>query len=50
MECLSVGAEYKRELAEARGQSVQPPILMVAYNCTTPEDFFVETVKKIRSR
>ncbi|KAJ0177105.1 hypothetical protein K1T71_007114 [Dendrolimus kikuchii] len=49
MECLSVGAEYQRELAEARGQHVQPPILMAAYNCTTPEDFFVETVKKIRS-
>lgn len=50
MECLSVGAEYKRELAEARGQYVQPPLLMAAYNCTTPEHFFVETLKRIRSR
>lgn len=49
MECLSVGAEYKRELAEARGQYVQPPLLMAAYNCTTPEHFFVETLKRIRS-
>lgn len=49
VECLSVGAEYKREMAEARGQHVQPPLLMAAYNCATPEDFFVETVKKIRS-
>lgn len=49
MECLSVGAEYKRELSEARGQFVQPPLLMAAFNCTTPEDFFVETVKRVRS-
>lgn len=50
MECLSVSAEYNRELSEARGQFVQPPLLMAAYNCTTTEDFFVETIKKIRSR
>jgi hypothetical protein len=50
MECLSIGAEYKRELKEARGQYVQPPLLMAAYNCTTSEDFLAETIKKIRSR
>ncbi|KAG6445882.1 WD repeat-containing protein 3 [Manduca sexta] len=49
MECLQVGAEYKRELAEARGRAVQPPLLMAAYNCTTPEDFFVEVIKRVRS-
>ncbi|PZC82993.1 hypothetical protein B5X24_HaOG208860 [Helicoverpa armigera] len=49
MECLSVGAEYKRELAEARGQFVQPPLLMAAYNCTTPENFLVEIIKRIRA-
>ncbi|KAL4709936.1 hypothetical protein ACJJTC_003899 [Scirpophaga incertulas] len=49
MECLSVGAEYQREVDEARGHPVQPPLLMVAYNSTTPEDFLVETVKRIRS-
>ncbi|RVE44463.1 hypothetical protein evm_010867 [Chilo suppressalis] len=49
MECLSVGAEYKRELKEARGKYVQPPLLMAAYNCTTAEDFLLETIKKIRS-
>lgn len=49
MECLSVGAEYKRELSEARGRTVQAPLLMLAYNCTTPEDFLVETIKRIRS-
>ncbi|CAB3253596.1 unnamed protein product [Arctia plantaginis] len=49
MECLSVGAEYKRELGSARGAPVQAPLLMAAYNCATPEDFLVETVKRIRS-
>lgn len=50
LECLQIGAEYKSELKEARGQTVQPPVLMIAYNCTTPEDFLVETLKRIRSR
>ncbi|XP_026753064.3 WD repeat-containing protein 3 [Galleria mellonella] len=49
MECLSVGAEYKREVKEARGHPVPPPLLMTAYGCSTPEDFFVETIKRIRS-
>ncbi|XP_059045392.1 WD repeat-containing protein 3 [Achroia grisella] len=49
MECLSVGAEYKRELIEARGRHVAPPLLMAAYGSSTPEDFFVETIKRIRS-
>ncbi|KAL0892901.1 hypothetical protein ABMA27_014581 [Loxostege sticticalis] len=49
LECLSVGAEYRREVEEARGQPVQPPLLMAAYNCATEEDFLAETVKKIRS-
>lgn len=50
MECLSVGAEYRRELGEARGAAVPVPLLMAAYSCATPEDFLVETVKRIRSR
>ncbi|CAH2268985.1 WD repeat-containing protein 3 [Pararge aegeria] len=49
IECLSMGAEYQKEVSEARGQFVQPPILMAAYNCNTAEDFLFETVKKIRS-
>ncbi|CAG9786267.1 unnamed protein product [Diatraea saccharalis] len=49
MECISVSTEYTRELKEARGQYVQPPILMAAYNCTTTDDFLLETLKKIRS-
>lgn len=50
MECLSVGAEYKREVVEARGQPVQAPLLMAAFNCSTSEEFFAETVTRIRSR
>ncbi|XP_026317592.1 WD repeat-containing protein 3 [Hyposmocoma kahamanoa] len=49
MECLSVGADYKREVAEARGQPVQAPLLMAAFNCSTAEDFFAETVARVRS-
>ncbi|XP_041978647.1 WD repeat-containing protein 3 [Aricia agestis] len=48
IECLSVGSEYTRECKESRGP-VQPPLLMAAYNCSTAEDFFVETIKRIRS-
>lgn len=50
LECLSVGAEYQKEVTEARGQYVQPPLLMAAYNCNTAEDFLLEILKKIRSR
>ena len=50
MECLQIGLEYQKQVEEARGQFVQPPVLMAAYNCSTPEDFLLETVKKIRSR
>ncbi|KAI5651749.1 hypothetical protein NE865_00086 [Phthorimaea operculella] len=50
MECLSVGAEYKQQLAEARGQPVQVPVLMTAYNAASAEDFLLETVARIRAR
>ncbi|KPJ08224.1 WD repeat-containing protein 3 [Papilio machaon] len=49
LECLSVGAEYEREMTAARGQQVPVPLLMAAYNCTTAEDFLLETLRKIRS-
>ncbi|XP_068631733.1 WD repeat-containing protein 3 [Battus philenor] len=49
LECLTVCAEYEKELAEARGQSVQPPLLMTAYNCTTAEDLLLEILKRTRS-
>ncbi|XP_063380807.1 WD repeat-containing protein 3 [Cydia fagiglandana] len=49
MECLSIGAAYKKERSEARGQPVQPPLLMAAYNCDNEEDFLLETLKKIRA-
>ncbi|KPJ02709.1 WD repeat-containing protein 3 [Papilio xuthus] len=49
LECLSVGAEYEREVTAARGQHVPVPLLMTAYNCTTAEDFLLETLRKIRS-
>ncbi|CAK1547083.1 unnamed protein product [Leptosia nina] len=49
LECLTVGAEYTAEVTAARGAPVQPPVLMVAYNCTNAEDFLLETIRKIRS-
>ncbi|KAJ2945917.1 hypothetical protein O0L34_g4833 [Tuta absoluta] len=49
MECLSVGAEYKQQLAEARGQPVQAPVLMTAYNAASAEEFLLETVARIRA-
>ncbi|CAG5031848.1 unnamed protein product [Parnassius apollo] len=49
LECLSVGAEYERQVAGAGGQPVQPPLLMAAYSCSSAEDFFLEILKKIRS-
>ncbi|XP_047517729.1 WD repeat-containing protein 3 isoform X2 [Pieris napi] len=49
LECLSVGAEYASQVAEAKGAPVQPPVLMAAYNCSTAEDFLLATVRKIRS-
>ncbi|XP_072932107.1 WD repeat-containing protein 3 [Epargyreus clarus] len=49
MECLSVGAEFAREAAAARGEAVAPPLLMAAFGCNTPEDFLLETLRRIRS-
>ncbi|XP_045497720.1 WD repeat-containing protein 3 [Colias croceus] len=48
LECLSIGAEFQREVNATRAP-VQPPVLMAAYNCNTAEDFLLETVRRIRS-
>ncbi|KAI8435791.1 hypothetical protein MSG28_004019 [Choristoneura fumiferana] len=48
-ECLQICVEYKKEREEARGQPVAPPLLMAAYNCSSEEDFLLETLRRIRA-
>ncbi|CAH2106551.1 unnamed protein product [Euphydryas editha] len=43
-ECVSLCAAHA-----AAGRGAPPPALMVAYGCDTPEDFLLETVRRIRS-
>lgn len=59
LECLEVCKKYEEMLDEhatiqaASGQTIPPPALhplMMAYNASSTLDFFLETVKRIRSR
>lgn len=59
LECLEVSAAYQIELDECEllqqktGKFVpipQPPPLMLAYNVNTPQEFLLDTIKRIRSR
>ncbi|XP_012143534.1 WD repeat-containing protein 3 isoform X2 [Megachile rotundata] len=54
MECLEVSEEYNEQLlkAAALGINTTPPVplQMQAYNCTTTDDYFLETIKRIRAR
>ncbi|KAG5891080.1 hypothetical protein JTB14_028283 [Gonioctena quinquepunctata] len=58
LECLEICEKYKEQLAEhealqaASSQTLPipvPPPLMLAFNCSTPDDFLLETIKRIRS-
>lgn len=57
MECLEVNEKYREQLAEydalqaASSQTLAPPappLLMQAFNVTTPNDFLLETIRRIR--
>lgn len=57
MECLEVCEKYKEQLSEhatLQASSNQPvalpavPLLMQAFSASTPEDFVLETIKRIR--
>ena len=53
MECLDVSAEYNEQLSKtvAAGIDKAPPVplQMQAYNCETIDDYFLETIKRIRA-
>lgn len=58
LECLEVSEKYREQLAEhealqaATTQSLvppAPPLLMQAYNVSTPDDFLLETILRIRA-
>ncbi|XP_066151518.1 WD repeat-containing protein 3 [Euwallacea fornicatus] len=57
LECLELGQTFREQLQEhetlqaASTQTVPlpaPPLLMQAFNVTTPDDFLLETIKRIR--
>lgn len=52
LECLEVSKQYETELSIAVLNDKAPPLplLMQAYNCTSTEDFLLETFKRIRAR
>lgn len=58
LECLEVSKQYKEQLLEHQALQAAssetlpvpvPPPLMLAFNASTVEDYFVETIKRIRS-
>lgn len=54
MECLDVSAEYNEQLSKAAAAGVDKappvPLQMQAYNCESTDDYFLETIKRIRAR
>ncbi|CAG9763288.1 unnamed protein product [Ceutorhynchus assimilis] len=57
LECLEVNEKYREQLAEhdalqaASSQTLPlpaPPLLMQAFNATNPDDFLLETIRRIR--
>ncbi|XP_043273092.1 WD repeat-containing protein 3 [Venturia canescens] len=51
LECLDVCKDYREELANVVPPNPPPalPLLMQAYNCTTNEEFLLETFKRVRA-
>ncbi|XP_072756737.1 WD repeat-containing protein 3 [Anoplolepis gracilipes] len=50
LECLEVSKQYEAELSTAVSNDKPPlPLLMQAYNCTSTEDFLLETFKRVRA-
>lgn len=52
LECLEISNQYEAELSKADSADKAPPLplLMQAYNCTSTEDFLLETFKRVRAR
>lgn len=52
LECLKVCTEYRAELEECQAAGRKPPqipLLMTAYNCSNPDDYLLEMLKRIRA-
>nr|XP_033322455.1 WD repeat-containing protein 3 isoform X2 [Megalopta genalis] len=51
LECLEISKTYSEQLSTVATSNTIPaiPLQMQAYNCTNIEDYFVETVKRIRA-
>ncbi|XP_015110704.1 WD repeat-containing protein 3 [Diachasma alloeum] len=51
LECLDISKAYNEELERVVPPNAPPapPLLMQAYNCTTSEEYLLETLKRIRA-
>ncbi|XP_047350905.1 WD repeat-containing protein 3 isoform X1 [Vespa velutina] len=51
LECLEVSKAYDEELSKVKNSNILPvlPLLMQAYNSRTSEEFFLETIKRVRA-
>ncbi|XP_011643743.1 WD repeat-containing protein 3 isoform X1 [Pogonomyrmex barbatus] len=49
LECLEISNQYEMELSKGTEQAPPLPLLMQAYNCTSTEEFLLETFKRIRA-
>ncbi|XP_011691518.1 PREDICTED: WD repeat-containing protein 3 [Wasmannia auropunctata] len=51
LECLEISSQYETELSKAGSTDKAPPLplLMQAYDCTSTEDFLLETFKRVRA-
>ena len=51
LECLEISKEYGEQLSKAALSNAMAavPLQMQAYNCTTIDEYFLETVKRIRA-
>lgn len=53
LECLEVGGEYRTLLEEAkRGGKPAPPVppIMAAFNASTPDEYLLQVLLRIRAR
>lgn len=52
LECLDVTKEYKEQLANVTPPNPPPalPLIMQAYNCSSTEEYLLETLRRVRAR
>ncbi|XP_043263029.1 WD repeat-containing protein 3 [Colletes gigas] len=51
LECLDISKTFNEQLSKVTSSNTAPvvPLQMQAYNCTTVEDYLLETIKRIRA-